>query len=385
MSLNVRSIRTAQPGDILCDEEVSGLHLRCNEKKKSFLLYYRSKTGQQRRPRIGNFGEMTLEQARDRARAMLLEVRAGGDPKGRWDKMAKAATVAELADRFFLDHAAELKSRDEQMRLWSKYVEPTALAKKKVAEVSHEDIDQLHRRHADTPHQANRILQMLSSMFTRSEIWRDSTGKVMRSIGTNPCQHVRRYKEPKRRRYMTQDEMAAVLDELRKKESRYPAGVAFVRLLIYTGARSNEIRTARWEWIRGDYIEFPEGATKTEGTAEAGVSRVFLSPPAKAVLDSLPRTSGTITGIESPKNLWYTVTKKAGCPGLRMHDCRHSFASVGLSNGMTLEQIGELLNHRSRLTTQRYAHLMEDRARASVAAIGAAQMAMLAAAKPKPG
>jgi integrase len=93
------------------------------------------------------------------------------------------------------------------------------------------------------------------------------------------------------------------------------------------------------------------------------------------VIGMLPRTAGTITGIGPPYKLWYKVRKEAGCPDLRFHDLRHSFASAALAQGLTLEQIGELLGHASTQTTKRYAHLIESTAHAAAARTATAVLA----------
>src|SRR6185312_8944359 len=120
-----------------------------------------------------------------------------------------------------------------------------------------------------------------------------------------------------------------------------------------------EIWEARWDWLDGNVLRLPDSKT--------GAKPVYLPPEAMDVIDALPRTSGTITGIGPPYKLWYKVRKAAGCPDLRLHDLRHSFASAGLAQGLSLAQIGELLGHASTQTTMRYAHLVEDAAHAAAA------------------
>jgi integrase len=104
---------------------------------------------------------------------------------------------------------------------------------------------------------------------------------------------------------------------------------------------------------------------KSHKTDHAGHDRViFLPSVAMEVSENLPRRgpNTSITGIKSPKRLWDTVRESAGCPDLRLHDLRHSFTSVAISQGYTLPQIGELLGHKNADTTKRYAHLMDDAA-----------------------
>ena len=111
------------------------------------------------------------------------------------------------------------------------------------------------------------------------------------------------------------------------------------------------------------------GVTVLQEQSTTAWSRSKVLPPqALEVLARLPRTSDTITGIQSPKKLWERVRRDAGCPDLRMHDLRHSFASAALAAGLSLSQIGELLGHKSTQTTKRYAHLVEEVATAAATA-----------------
>lgn len=206
---------------------------------------------------------------------------------------------------------------------------------------------------AETPIEANRVLAFLSGMFNYAV-------RPLEWIDRAPVKGVKRYKETKRKRYMSGEETARIAEILDASAADSPASVAFLYLLILTGARKGEIAAARWDWIKGNVIHLPDSKT--------GEKQVYLPEPAMDVLARLPRTSGTITGILTPQKLWERVRKEAGCPDLRMHDLRHSFASAAMSAGLTLAQIGELLGHKSTQTTKRYAHLVEDAATAAATA-----------------
>nr|WP_321467354.1 site-specific integrase [uncultured Desulfobulbus sp.] len=145
-----------------------------------------------------------------------------------------------------------------------------------------------------------------------------------------------------------------------EQKDKHPASWAFIMLLLLTGARRGEIASARWCDIHDSKI-----VLQTHKTDHTGEDRVIHLPQlALDILAELPNT-GTkerIIGIDSPRKLWDTIRKKAGCPDLRLHDLRHSFASIAISSGYNLSQIGELLGHRDADTTKRYAHLMDDAA-----------------------
>lgn len=345
MKLSTSALAKAKPGDVLHDHKVRGLHARVTAKGASYLLYYRTRDGRERRPKLGDAASMTLPQARTRATEILAEVSRGKDPG------ADRATVAQLGDRYTREHLSKLKSGPEVIRTLNRDVLPR-FGKRRVLSIDNKDMTSLRHDMADRPVHFNRVRALLSSMFNKAEAWE------LRPRSSNPVTGVPRYPERRRRRYMTVDEARAIGRRLDAEEAQNPASVAFIRLLILTGARRGEIASARWEWLDGNVLRLPDSKT--------GERDIFLSPAAVEIIQALPQTSGTITGIKSPKKLWEKIRQDAGCQDLRMHDLRHSFASVALSLGLTLGQIGELLGHASTQTTQRYAHLIDEHKRAAV-------------------
>lgn len=255
--------------------------------------------------------------------------------------------VTELGKRYLREHAStkKVKSAREDSRQLHKYIVPY-LGDLHVQSVQYEDIAGLHKRMTATPYQANRVLALLSKMFELAERWR------LRDPLTNPTRHVNRFTERKRRRYMTNDEAPRVARALSVHGVSDPQGVAFIRLLIYTGARPSEIAEARPEWLDGAVLNLPDSKT--------GERSVFLSSEA---LEQFHILEPIVKGVRNtPEHLWHKIRLEVGCKDLRLYDLRHTFASAALKAGYTLDQIGELLGHRNANTTKRYAHLMTDKA-----------------------
>lgn len=359
MALNNRTIATAQPGARIWDDQVRGLCLRVSATgRKAFYLVYRTRAGQQRGPKLAGIEVMTLAQARDAAREMLAKVALGGDPVAEWRAEHAAPTVAELGARWLADHEASIKPRTLKLYrdVLTNRVLP-ALGSLKAAAVQHEDVGRLHKSMADTPTMANRTLAALSCMFTYAEKHR------LRPPGSNPCAHVRRYRETKRRRYMSRGEAPQIAAALARYETTRHRAVAFVYLLILSGARPDEIAGAKPEWLEcvgdGGVLRLPDSKT--------GSRSVYLPPQVMRVLAAIPPAGGTLLGIKSPKSLWDRVRVEAGTPDLRLYDLRHTFASAALDAGYSLAQIGELLGHASTQTTKRYAHLIEEQAHEAAA------------------
>lgn len=349
--LNERNIQTIQPGEVLRDKLVRGLQLRAFTNSKSFYLSYTSKAGVQRKPKLGELGQITTPQARQIAQDMLAQVAMGQDPS-RLRAIARGEpSVADLWDEYWAQRGSKKKSGASDAYNYKRFIAPR-FATHKLSHVRYEDVAGMVEALSATPTQANRVLALASTLFGYAI-------KPLRWAADNPCLGVARNKETKRRRYMAGEETARIAQALDKRAATDPASVAFIYLLILTGARKGEIAAAKWEWIKGNTIALPDSKT--------GAKTIHLPPAAMDVLDKLPRTSGTLTGIKDPKKLWGSVRAEAGCPDLRLHDLRHSFASAALSAGLSLAQIGELLGHRHAQTTMRYAHLVEDAAQAAVA------------------
>lgn len=353
MTLSQDTANAAAPGETIRDKTVPGLQLRAFPGRKSFYLYYRFK-GQERKPKIGDYPTLSITAARRIAKEMLEKVAAGSDPSAERQADREAPTVRELCKRYMDKHGSKKKTRVEDQRRIDKYINPK-LGPKKVADLKTTDIEDLHDSLSNKPYQANRVRAQLSKMLNLAEKWE------MRPLGSNPCKHIGRYKENKRKRYMDRDEAGAIVERLRFYEGPYPQQAAFLWLLIYTGARPKEIASLRGEHLVGSKIVLKEHKT-AESTGEDRV--IQLPPQAVALLEKLHHGEDeTLLGIKSPRHLWLKIVKDTGIKGLRPYDMRHTFASIGLSNGKSLAQIGELLGHKSTETTKRYAHLIDEKAK----------------------
>lgn len=346
MDLTAKNLTTAKPGDTLRDATIPGLHCRVSKSGKAFYLWFRTKTGIERRPKIGNFPLMTVQQARDIARDMLLQVVSGRDPMQDRAEERAAATMSKLCEQYLKDYAERKKSAAEDARMTG-IILKSKLGRMRVKDVEYDHVREFHAGRAATPYQANRMLALLSKMFNLAEQWK------MRPQNTNPCRHVHRYRETARRRKMSANEAAAIAAALEAHRATAPATVAFIYLLILSGARKSEIAAIRPEWIDGNVLSLPDSKT--------GQRTIYLPPQAVAIIEKLPKVQGqTLLGIKDPTNLWKTVRKEAGCPDLRLHDLRRTFASAALSMGLSLAQVGELLGHASTQTTKGYAYLMQE-------------------------
>ena len=356
------AIKSAKPGALLRDATLPGLHLRAFENRKSFYLYFRTKTGQERRPKLGDHGIITLTQARKAAKAMLGEVALGGDPIAVREGARSEHTLRELWAEYWKRHGRHKKSGDEDERMWKRYIEPK-IAGRKLSTIGFTEMADLHEALSeDAPSQANRVVALASKMFNfahRPLQWFD---------GTNPCKGIKRNKETKRRRKASRDEVVRLAARLRADlDTDNVNSAAFMLLLLFTGARKGEIAACRWDNIHGNRILLDEHKTDDGGYARM----IWLSAAALEVLERLPVTSGTITRLLDPKKYWAGVCKDLAITDLTMHDLRRTYASIALSTGkLSLEQVMQMLGHTNAQTTKVYAWLMEDTAAEAANLVG---------------
>jgi integrase len=343
------------------DETVKGLGARVTAAgARAFVLNYRRKAdGVERRYTIGSFPEWTVLRAREEAKRLKREIDGGADPVGEHRETRAAATMADLCDRFLNDFVPRKRpatQRDYRQQITID-IRP-ALGHMKVAAVSLADVDGWHRKISKrAPTHANRALAVLSKMFSMAIVWglRD----------TNPCKGIERNQEHKRQRYLTGPELTRVTDAL--AELRDQGAADAIRLLLLTGARRGELLAARWSDIDIDAgVWTKPGSTTKQKTTH----RVPLSEAACKLLKQMreqdnggewlfpaPRKAGPRTDID---DAWNELRKAAGIPDVRLHDCRHSFASILASQGLSLPVIGALLGHSTPHTTARYSHLLDD-------------------------
>lgn len=356
----VEALRPQAENYFVWDSEIIGFGVRVMPSgTKTYQAQYR-KGGRTRRISLGRHGNITAEQARLKAREVMGLVAKGDNPAEEIAQERRAPTVAALCERFFESHVKERckpSTASEYRRAIDRFIVP-AIGAFKVVDVERKDIADLHHKHRDIPYQANRTLGVLSKMFNLSEVW------GLRRDGSNPCRHVPKYREHKHERFLSQTELqrlGQVLTDVEREGSETPFVVAAFRLLILTGCRLGEIQTLKWEYITPRHMELPDSKT--------GARRIPLPQAARDVLDALPRLddnphviAGKLPGryatdIQHP---WRRIRERAGLKDVRIHDLRHTYASMAVSGGMPIQMVGRLLGHSQLQTTMRYAHLADD-------------------------
>jgi len=331
---------------------------------------------------VGYRPELTVAEARELGRQMLADIQQGKDPVVERRARIKAAqagkmTVSELADEWMTKHVAKLKPRTQEdyQRLFAQHINP-AIGHLSVAEegIGHDDANRLHASMARIPRRANYTLATLRALMNYA---------VRRRLRiTNPATGIKMYRERTVERFLSEGEIARAAEGITAAERAKkigPHGAAGLRLALFTGARSGEVTAAQWSHVDWDrrLIRLPDSKTNEPRT-------IHLSDAALEVLRTLPRVgpfiiAGANEG-EPYQNLgraWIIARTYTGLEDVRLHDLRHSYASLAAGRGVSLQMIGKLLGHRVPATTQRYAHLARDAVAAVNDELGAAMTAAI--------
>jgi integrase len=350
---------------------------------------------------IGEHGREGLTEPKARAAALeiIASLRRGRDPAAERLKLRTMPTLAEFAADVIDQRAAVLKPGTiaNYRSLLAKHIAPRdargclrpgCLGGMRINAITRQQVTALHRAMHATPRAANHVLDLLSVVYKEA----NAAGLV--AEGENPARKIRRYHVQPRQRFLDEDELTrlgAALAEAETEGAEDVYAIAALRLLVLTGSRRDEILTARWDWVdftRG-MLDLPDSKT--------GRKTVFLNAAALDVLRGIPRVAGNphiIAGRRAGQRLvglrrvWVrireraaltpTITASGKIQEVRLHDLRHSFASLAVAGGASLPMIGKLLGHRQVATTARYAHLADNPLRRVNEEIGArAAAAML--------
>ena len=353
---------------ILWDRELPGFGVRVHPTgRKIYVAQTRADGKAAKRVTVGPHGAITPEEARRRAAMIIARIKAGEEPvpEPLAVKLAEGPTVADIAERYLEEHVAvRCKPRTESMYrlVVANYIVPR-LGKRPALAVGHKEVTELHHALSAKPIMANHVVDTLSRIYNAAE----DRGRIPEAC--NPCRLVVKYRERKRERFLTEEEfrrLGRVLDEAETCKGVSVHAVAAMRLLLLTGCRKGEILNLRWDQVDLEVGELRMPDTKT------GPRTIALSAEAATVLSGILRVPdnpfvipGKIRG-KAMRNLndpWDIVCERAGLEDMRLHDCRHSYASRALALGESLPMIGRLLGHTQVETTARYAHLAQDSVR----------------------
>lgn len=360
-TITITVVARMTPGETVWDRTVKGFFVRCQAEAKVYGLRRRI-DGRARWLTIGKHGSpWTPDTARQKALEMLGAVARGENPAAVRDFERGLPTVKEAAELLLKQHIIPKRKPSTAVGYeicFRRHIYPT-LGAMRIDRLTSSDIEQVHASLSDVPGQANRVVAVLSRLMTWAE------RKKWRDPNTNPVKGLERYKERVRERFLSTEEFGRLGEALvwAEQQGESPFAIAALRLLILTGCRKSEILTARW-----DFVDLERGLLLLPDS-KTGKKAVILNTAAREILATLARIKGNPHVIAGERDgghliglhrIWDRIRQHAQLGDLRVHDLRHSFASVVAAQGASLPMIGKLLGHSVPSTTQRYAHLAQD-------------------------
>ncbi|MCY4439896.1 MAG: tyrosine-type recombinase/integrase [Deltaproteobacteria bacterium] len=319
--------------------------------RKSFFLHSQV-DGKRVWQSIGDAHAMTLECARGRASSLLAS-------RSLADGALPAATASipfeDVADEVFRRYRRHWKPRtlDVNLGYYRNQILPWFKGRA-IGDIARHDVQRWFASLHSTPVAADRSAPVLSVILRQAEVY------GYRPEGSNPCTGIKRYRRRNRERCLNDDEIRRLSRALDKRLAKQLLLTAIVRLLLLTGCRKSEILSLQWPDYREGKLYLRDSKT--------GPRTVWLSSPARRILDGLPRAGRWM--FPSPRGnrhlslnmlyqFWSGVRAEAGIPDVRCHDLRHTYASVAVAHGETVLTIGRLLGHNDPATTLKYTHLAD--------------------------
>ena len=316
--------------------------------------------GRRIRKTVGDTGSIDLEEARRQAADLLAAIRRDETPALPEDRLFEAV-AGDVFDRYGRHW------KPGTLKVNRNYLRSTILpwfAGRNIADIDRQDVQNWFASLRATPVSADRSAPILSVIMRQAELY------GYRPEGSNPCTGIRRYRRKGRERFLSEPELRRLGLVLDSHEAQHSREVAFLRLLLLTGCRTSEIATLQWPDCRERRLFLRDGKT--------GPRTVWLSTPARAVLDGLPRCGKWV--FPSPQRpgplsltvfdtFWRRVREEAGLAQVRLHDCRHTYASIAIMRGETVTATARLLGHNDPATTLKYAHLSDSSVREAADAL----------------
>ena len=344
----VRALRPRKAAYDVRDGKLRGFGVRVLPSRRKRFFVHCQNRGDRIWKTVGDAATMGVADARSLAAETLAAIRRGEDATlhpGGAPFEAVAETVFRRYERLWKPATLQVNREYLRNQLLPHF------AGRPVANIDRRDVRNWFAARRATPVAADRSLPVLSVIMKEAE------AMGLRPENSNPCRGIRRYRRKGRERFLMDGEMRRLGAILAHRAGRQPLAVAVIRLLLLTGCRKGEILTLRWSDYREGHLFLRDSKT--------GPRTVWLSEPARKVLRGLERSSRWMfpaRGEDRPRDNnwlnrhWRKLRAEAGLHDVRLHDLRHSYASIALSRGETVLAIGRLLGHARPETTLKYAH-----------------------------
>ena len=329
---------------------------------KTFTLI-RKINGRSEKITIGTYPAVTIEQARKLASIINGDVASGIDPSDRKKKLDDTITLGKMFEEYLDKHAKVYKTTwKSDVGYFDRHLKK--LASKRINEIKKVTLQNLHIKVGESVgrHTANRLLEILSVMFSCAVDWGYCTD--------NPTKGIRHFSERSRDRFLQPDELPRFFKALDEETNTTIRD--YIYLSLFTGARKANVVAMRW-----DEINFENKTWRIPKTKTGEPITIPLSIQALEILKSRQKYSGSSPYVFSseksktghlvePKKGWKKILERANIKDLRLHDLRRSLGSWQASTGASLSVIGKTLGHKNVNTTAIYARLNLDPVRESV-------------------
>ena len=358
----VRALKPRKTRYDVRDARLVGFGVRVAPSGRKRFFVHGQHRGQRMWKTVGCAGELDVAVARSLAAGMLAAFRHGGTAPRRSDETVFAAAADELFRH--CERRWKPTTRTVNRSYLRSHILPWFGAMQ-IAQIGPNDVRRWFASLHATPASADRAAPVLSVLMRQAE------ALGYRPEGSNPCAGLGRYRRAGRERFLSPDELARLGAALARHREAKPLLAAAVELLLLTGCRKTEILTLEWTDYREGRLYLRDSKT--------GPRTVWLSSAARAVLDRLERGGNRIFqsgGAPLPRTaidgFWRRLRGEAGLDDVRLHDLRHTYASVSLMRGETLVTVGKLLGHRNPATTLKYIHFDDGAAHAASEAVAPA-------------
>ena len=349
---NVRNIR---------DSHLRGFGVRVYPSGRKCYFIHIQHEGRRAWNVVGDAAVTRLSDAREQAKSMMVATRRGTRPQT--DRTLFETVAEEVFHRYGRSHwkpgtfKVNRYYLKNQLLPWFQGCQ--------IGDVTASDVQNWFASLHETPVAADRAAPVLSVIMACAETY------GYRTEGSNPCRDIKRYRRQGRERFLSEEEVNRIGVNLKRHQDTCPTLVAIIRLLLLTGCRKTEVVTLRWRDYRNGHIHLSD--------SKVGPRMVWLSTPARRILDGLHRKSTwvfpssrttrslTTTPVE---RFWQRVRSEAGLQDVRLHDLRHTYASIAVKQGASIVTIGRLLGHNDPATTLKYTHLGDDRVQEAARAMG---------------
>lgn len=337
----------------ITDPQTAGLKLQIGTTGRKFFWFRYTYRGAKQAVRIGELGPMSIEQARAAALQHRATLDLGGNPQDARQQQKAMPLVREFAEEYLEQAKLTKITYKNDAAKFRDHILPV-IGNLRLSDVSPRDIQLLlgGLKGALSPATVNRVHALLSVFFNLAVSWK--------RIGHSPCSNLKKLKEANRKdHFMSPDDIRRILAAA--PQDINPVAASAISALILTGLRREEILQSRHE-----HLDLEKGALFLPKTKSGRSRYVVLNDAAVEVFRNAPRVSGSpwifpgkdpSKPLNNPTKAWHRILAAAKVGRCRLHDCRHTFASMLVNEGASLYQVQLLLGHASSVTTQRYAHL----------------------------